>query len=106
MKALHHALPPPEDEKLCVLYDPSTGRIVHTHRVTTMAGGRKVDKAEMEKRTRQRAKSRGRDISGLTLLHVDPETYKLGAFYEVNLRTKKLVETVHKPAAHRLRERQ
>jgi hypothetical protein len=104
MKAPHRILRPPEDEKLCVLYDPATGHIVHTHRVTTLRGGRKVDEAEMERRTRERAASRGRDVRELPLLHVDRKSYKLGALYQVDVRTKTLVETAQKPIAHRPRE--
>lgn len=94
-----HPLPTPEDEKLCVLYEPKTGVIVHTHRVTTMPGGRKVDAAEMERRTRERATSRGRDVHKLALLHVDPKTYRPGAFYRVDVKAKALVETKVKRAA-------
>ena len=47
MDVLHGDPVQPEDEKLCVLYDPATGRIIHTHRVTTLPRGRKVDDAEM-----------------------------------------------------------
>lgn len=105
MKGPHLASPSPEEEKLCVLYDPATGRIAHSHRVTTMPGGRKVNREEMEGRTRERASSRGRDINGLAILHVDPKTYKLGAFYQIDVRAKKLVETTDKPAVRHQRER-
>jgi hypothetical protein len=97
MKPPHLPPPSPEHERLCVLYDPATGRIVHTHRVMTMPGGRRVDEEEMERRTRERARSRGRDIKGLALLHIDPKTHRQDAFYKVDVEAKTLVETTFKP---------
>lgn len=95
MKATHKNLLVPIDEKLCVLFEPASGVIVHTHRVTTFPGGRKIDNAEMEKRIRERAASRGRDVHKLSILHVEPKSYKLGAQYQVDVKTKKLVERPH-----------
>jgi hypothetical protein len=82
----------PDDQKLCVLYDPSNGAIVHAHWVTTLSGGRVVDQAEMEKRIRERAASRGRDVQGMKVLHVDPNEYKQGTRYRVDLEVCKLAK--------------
>jgi hypothetical protein len=92
MIAMGGNAPQPEDQKLCVLYDPSTGLIVHTHWVTTLPGGRKVDRAEMEKRIRERAALRGRDVSSFRVLHVETGEYVAGICYRVNLDTGKLEE--------------
>jgi hypothetical protein len=92
MNGMYGNAPAPEDQKLCVLYDPSNGNILHTHWVTTLPGGRKVDKAELEKRIRERATSRGRDASGLKVLHVDPAEYVQGIHYRVDLAAGKLAE--------------
>ena len=81
-----------EDQKLCVLYDPSNGAIVHTHWVTTLPGGRKIDEAELEKRIRERAAFRGRDVQGLKVLHVDPSEYKQGTRYQVDTKAGKLTK--------------
>jgi hypothetical protein len=82
----------PEDQKLCVLYDPSNGTIVHTHWVTTLSGGRVVDQPGMEKRIRERAASRGRNVQGMKVLHVDPKEYKQGTRYRVDLEARKLAK--------------
>ena len=97
MNVVHGAPVQPEDEKICVLYNLATGRIVHMHRVITLPGGRKVDDAEMERRIRERSVSTGRDGSGLGVLHVDPNTYKMGAVYQVDVGAKKLVEATPSP---------
>jgi hypothetical protein len=90
MKAMNGNAPAPEEQKLCVLYDPSSGTVVHTHWVTTLPGGRKVDKAELEKRIRARAAFRGRDVQGMKVLHVDPSEYELGIHYRVDVAAGKL----------------
>jgi hypothetical protein len=105
MDVLHGDPVQPEDEKLCVLYDPATGRIIHTHRVTTLPGGRKFDDAEMERRIRERSVSSGREVSGLALLHVDPKTYKMGTVYQVDVGAKKLVEAPSSPGLRKLTPR-
>jgi hypothetical protein len=96
MSTMHANMPRPEEERLCVLYNPNEGTIVHTHRVTTFPGGHKVDKAEMEKRIRERATAAGRDLTGLEILHVQPEEYKPRTQYRVDVRARKLVEVPKK----------
>ncbi len=92
MNALNRHVAEPEDQKLCVLYDPSNGTILHTHWVTTLPGGHKVDKAELERRIRERATSRSRDVNGLKVLHVDPREYDQGMRYRVDVEAGKLVK--------------
>ena len=92
MNALNRNVAVAEDQKLCVLYDPSNGNIVHTHWVTTLPGGLKVDREEIERRIRDRATSRGRDVKGLKVLHVDPKEYEQGTRYGVDLEAGKLTK--------------
>jgi hypothetical protein len=92
MNGLNGNVAVPEEQKLCVLYDPSNGTIVHTHWVTTLPGGRKVDEAELERRIRERATSRGRDVKGLKVLHVDPKEYEPGTRYRVDIEAGKLTK--------------
>ncbi len=82
----------PEAVRICVLYDPSNGRIVHTHEVVTLPGGRKVDEKEMERRTLQRAASAGVDTSKLKVMHVPPEEYDRTSLYRVELKGLRLVK--------------
>jgi hypothetical protein len=90
-----------EEQKLCVLYDPASGAIVHTHWVTTLEGGRKVSEAEMEARTRERAATRGREAGHLHILHVDPAVHKVGASYRVEGGALVEIERLRRPGAAR-----
>lgn len=100
MNLMHTGTLQVEDQKLCVLYDPSSGAIVHTHWVTTLAGGRKVDAKEVEKRARERAALRGGDVSATKALHVDPKTYHAGSHYKVDVKAGQLI-AVAKPGKKR-----
>jgi hypothetical protein len=70
-----------EERRLCLLYDPSDGAIVHAHMVTTLEGGRGVDDDEMERRVRERAGVRA--AGRLAVLHVDPATFRTAGRYRV-----------------------
>ncbi len=55
-------------EMICVLYAPDDGRIVHTHSVVTLTGGKTVTEAELERRARERTgpgRKKGRGTSGV-----------------------------------------
>jgi hypothetical protein len=56
--------------KVCVLYDPKDGRVVHVHGVTVIPGGKPVSEAEVEQRAIAHAKALGRVVHGLKSLHV------------------------------------
>jgi hypothetical protein len=85
----------PEEEKLCVLYRGADGKIVHTHRVTTLPGGRRLNDAEVERRARELAARRHPDRHlaqrELKALHVNPEDFQHGVRYRVDLEAGKLV---------------
>ena len=72
MHALQFRGKPVDDNlsKVCVLFDPKDGRIVHVHGVTTLSKGRSCSKSELEERTISRAKAFGNSVSGLKTLHV------------------------------------
>ena len=80
----------PVPSKICVLYDPRDGRVVHTHRVITMPGGQEITDAEAEARAKERAKQAGRDIRGLSALRVAHEDCDGSSQYRVDLAEKKL----------------
>ncbi len=82
----------PEAVRICVLYDPSDGRVAHTHEVVTLPGGRKVDEKEMERRTFQRAEGAGVDTSKLKPLHVQPKDCDRTSLYHVDLKGPRLVK--------------
>jgi len=75
-----------------VLYDPKSGRIVHTHEIITLKGGRNVDEKEAEIRTFKRAKSLGKDTSTLKALHVSAKDYDHSSVYRVDPESLTLVK--------------
>jgi hypothetical protein len=77
---------------MAVLYDPSTGRIVHHHRVIQLDPKKKVSKAHVEERARELATRHGWDVSKLKALHVDHSKLKKGARYRVDHKSRALVE--------------
>lgn len=90
----------PVSNKICVLYDAQDGRVVHTHQVLTMPGGRIVTDEEVEESAKDRAKRAGHDISGLSALRVAAEDCDCSSQYRVDLATKKL-QKVERPTTSR-----
>ena len=77
---------------MAVLYDPSTGRIAHYHRVVLLDPRQKRSKAHVEERAREMATRHGWDVSKLKTLHVDHSKLKQGARYRVDPKMRALVE--------------
>lgn len=75
---------PDESSRVCVLFDPKDGRIVHVHGVTILPGGKHVSEAEVEGRTRSCASALGHSITGLRHLHVPMSAVKGGGGFRVN----------------------
>jgi hypothetical protein len=69
----------------CVVYDPQTGRIFRIHQVTTMEGGRVLDRKEIE--TRALALTSKKGYSQMKVLHVEPDSIKPGTVQKVDLET-------------------
>ena len=82
----------PEDVKICVLYDPKDGRVMHNHKVVVFPGAKKVDKKEVERRALERAARLGRDTSRLKALHVSEEECSPSSAYRVDLASLTLVK--------------
>jgi hypothetical protein len=82
----------PEDVKICVLYDPKDGRVIHHHRVVVFPGAKKVDEKEVERRTLERAARFGRDTSKLKALHVSDKERNPSSAYRVDLRSLTLIK--------------
>jgi len=82
-------------DRLCVVYERKTGRIIHMHRATTLEGGLipeddKVRVTALEHAARLH-KEEKREHMETTF--VDPKTYKAGAFHKIDLKTRKLIAT-------------
>lgn len=59
-----------ESSRICVLFDPKDGRIVHAHGVTVLQSATPVEPAEMETRARRHAQHFGKSVDGLKALHL------------------------------------
>jgi hypothetical protein len=59
-----------ESESTCVLYDPRTGQVMHSHQVLTLKGGERPSEKDVEFRARAAARAAGRDLPELHTLHV------------------------------------
>jgi hypothetical protein len=81
-----------EQAKICILYDPKDGRIVHTHEVVTFPGGRKVNDEEVKARAFKNATVSGKRTSKLKALHVSPEDFDRTSTYTVDLKSLALIK--------------
>ncbi len=103
----------PESVKTCVLYHYSNGRIIHTHQVVTLPGGKIVEDSEVESRAFAMAKKAGHDVSKIKALHVSRKDYVEDRSYKVDLRSLRLTEIPGPPSTrtslrlkrHRMRPR-
>ena len=82
----------PTSRQICVIYDPATGQIVHTHQHVTYPGGAKVTASEVEAEglavLGRRLKT---DVKGLHTLHVDPKEYQEGSRYRIDPASQRLI---------------
>jgi hypothetical protein len=101
MKSIHIQGRPANDSasKVCVLYDPADGSVVHVHGVTTIPGGKELSQAEMEQRTIAHAKALGRQVEGLKHLHLPVSAIHPQGRLKVNPEGTGLVPAQHRPSA-------
>jgi hypothetical protein len=81
----------PESVSVCILFDRHDGRVVHTHRVVTLPGGKKLSTEQVEKRALELARKLHLDVSKLGVLHVPPEQYKASANLKVDIHSHQLI---------------
>jgi hypothetical protein len=62
--------------RVCVLYSPENGRVIHVHGVTVTPGAELVGEEEMESRARKHAAGFGRTVEGSKVLHVAYSAFK------------------------------
>lgn len=95
MKAQHFKGAAVEDRssKVCVLFDPKDGRIVHVHGVTTLDGATEVSESELETRAVAHAKAFGREVAGLKTLHVPVSAIRQPGPLKVNAAGDGVVQT-------------
>jgi hypothetical protein len=91
-----------EATKVCVLYDPKDGRVVHVHAVTVLPGGKEVTEAELELRTKAHATTLGRSVEGLKHLRVPLSAVRQGGHLKVDPSGTGLVGVASPPSRREL----
>lgn len=89
--------------KVCVLFDPKDGRVVHVHGVTILNSSNGISAAEMEARTRRHAEHFGKSTAGLRALHVPITAIREHGAFRVNERGDELVPIPRKTRGRRQR---
>jgi hypothetical protein len=82
----------PESIQICALYDATTGRIAHIHRVATFAGAKKTSQSKVEARCLEMAKKLGHNPASMKTLHISSAEFKSGTPYRVDVHSRKLIE--------------
>jgi hypothetical protein len=79
--------------KVCLVYDSTSGRIHHHHRVLTLVGGREPAEDEIAADALRAVSNRRNPLSGrhLHVLHVQHDAMEPGKRYRVDVRRKALV---------------
>lgn len=70
--------------KVCVLYDPRDGRVVHVHGVTILDGGKAISLVELEQRAMNHARTFGRSLEGVKALHLPLSALRQHRAFKVN----------------------
>jgi hypothetical protein len=99
MKILFAKGKPVDDNssKVCVLFNPKDGRVVHVHGATTLQGGKKVSDVELEKDATEHAKAFGHAVTGLKALHVPISAIQERGALKVNSKGTELEMTRQAP---------
>jgi hypothetical protein len=84
-------------ERLCLVYDPTSGEIVLTHRVVTLEGGTEPSEDEIARYAVLLARRRAGAGQRLEALHVERGALEPGRRYRVDPKDKVLVAE-HKSA--------
>jgi hypothetical protein len=82
----------PESVRVCVLYDPSDGRIVHQHEIVGFPGAERVNDEYLTSRAYATAARLGHNTSALRTLHLDVQDLSNEKAYRVDPETLRLVE--------------
>lgn len=70
--------------RVCVLFDPKDGRVVHGHGVTVLGSEQPMEPADVEARAREGATKLGLSVDGLKALHVPIEDIRRHRAFKVN----------------------
>lgn len=89
--------PDVESEHAYVVYDSQSGQIRHVHLVTIYRGAEREqtpDGPEDESRALELAGQLGHDPDGLRVISVEPSDLNVGGPHRVDLKTRRLIQTV------------
>jgi hypothetical protein len=105
MKSLHFRGKPVSDDqsRVCVLFEPKSGRIIHVHGVTTLRKERSCTKQQLEERAFHNAKIFGRAVEGLKALHVPISAIRQPGALRVDEKGTKVIATSQRPSRKELR---
>jgi len=86
MKAQYFEGKPVGDEasRVCLLFDPKDGRVVHAHGVTVLQSVGGISDAELEERARAHAQHFGKKVADLQALHVPIDAIRNVGKLQVN----------------------
>jgi hypothetical protein len=86
MKSQHLAGKPLSDEasRVCILFDPKDGRVVHVHGITVVHSRGGITESELEARARKNAEHFGKSVAGLKALHVSMAAIRQNGKLRVN----------------------
>lgn len=73
-----------ETSRVCLLFDPKDGRIVHAHGHTALQSKKPIEPAELESRARRHAKRLGKNVEGVKALHVPLASIQSLRVFKVN----------------------
>jgi hypothetical protein len=83
---------PIQSKKACVVYDATTGKMRHLHRVVTFAGGREPTDDEIAADALRLVRSLPKPPAGVFhVLHVEHDAIELGRKYRIDPNRKVLV---------------
>jgi hypothetical protein len=80
-------------DKLSVVYDRNTGRVVHMHRVTSLKGGHSPSDHEIQRRALEHAVHSHKELKAehLAVTYAEPTVIQPRTNYTVDLNTLQLV---------------
>jgi hypothetical protein len=83
-----------EHQSMVVVFEPTDGRIVHSHAhyYVTLGGRKPPDDKQLETKAAELIANRGIAVDRMAFLHLEPGAIKPDAVYGVDTKTRKLVE--------------
>jgi len=84
-------------ENCCIVFDPSSGEIVHVYRIRTIEGAEVRSQEAIAERALELAKKHGATADTLDFIHVDPTVLTERGRFKVHTRSRTLVAAESQP---------